>query len=246
MENAQYVGLSRHMALQRQMATVANNIANMNTAGYRSQQMLFQSHMHEPDASGAPAHTSMSMVIDHALLADTRAGAIIDTQNALDVALVGDGFLRVQSEAGPRYTRSGHLSLDLDGQLVNSLGRPVMTPTNGAIVIPPGTDRISIAEDGTVSADDVLVGQIDIVEFDDPRQLEPLGGTLFATNSVPRPAENTSLVQGAIENSNVQPIVEMSQMIEIARAYESTQRMMQNEHERHQSAIRRLGQMASA
>ncbi|MCA8906826.1 MAG: flagellar basal-body rod protein FlgF [Rhodospirillaceae bacterium] len=245
MENAIFVGLSRQMVLQRQMDAVANNIANMNTAGYRSQQMLFETYLADVDDPGPGQGHEMSMVIDQAMVADLRPGPLVETGNEFDLALMGDGFLRVQTPSGPRYTRSGHLSLDGQRQLVNTSGLPLLTADGGTITIPAGTERITITEDGTVSADNAQVGRIDIVEFDEPHRLEPLGASLFVTNEAPRPAEATTVMQGAIESSNVEPIVEMTQMIAIARAYETTQQILQNEHERQQSAIRRLGQMAS-
>ena len=246
MENASYIAMSRQMVLRRQLEVVANNLANMNTAGYRSQQMQFQTYLADQGSRPGGVGDSMTMVIDRAVMSDLRPGPIVETENALDVALLGDGYLRVGTPAGPRYTRNGHLSLDEQGQLVNAGGLPVLDRGGNAIAVPRDAELISISEDGTVSADDAQVGVIDLVEFNDPHRLEPLGGGLFVTNEPPMPAERTSVLQGAIESSNVQPIVEMTQMIQIARSYESTQRMLQDEHERQRTAIRRLGQMSAS
>ena len=246
MENASYIALSRQMALRRQLDVVANNLANMNTAGYRSQQMQFQTYLADRGSVTGAGDQPMSMVIDRAVMTDLRPGPIVETENALDVALLGDGYLRVGTPGGPRYTRNGHLSLDEDGRLVNAGGLPVLDPAGNPIEVPRDAERVSISEDGTVSAGDVQVGTIGLVEFAEPHRLEPLGGGLFVTNETPTPTERTSLLQGAIESSNVQPIVEMTQMIQIARSYESTQRMLQNEHERQRTAIRRLGQMSAS
>ena len=243
MENTLYIGLSNEMALQRQMSVVANNIANVNTAGYRTQQMLFQNYMAEPDATDRDL--DVAMVIDQAVVADLRPGALVQTGNPLDVALTGDAYLVVDTPAGPRYTRNGHLSLDAESRLVDSSGLPLLDTDGQAIEIPTSAAAITIGRDGSISADDLVVARLNVVSFEDPLGIRPLGGGLHVTNEQPRAAEGVEVIQGAIENSNVQPVVELTRMIEISRQYAATQQMMADENNRQRQAIRRLGEMAA-
>lgn len=246
MENASYIGLSRQMVLRRQMEVVANNIANMNTAGYRGEHMLFQSHMMEPDRPGQRNDHGISMVLDQAVVRDLRPGAMVQTGNPLDIAIVGEGYLVLDTPAGPRYSRNGHLSLDTERRIVDASGLPVMDANGGAISVPDGTADITISANGDVTADNAQIGTINIVGFDNELGLTPLGGGLYVSNDLPRPAQDTQVIQGSYENSNVQPIVEMTTMIQLARSYQSTQKFVQDEHERQVTAIRRLGQMTAA
>ena len=243
MENAIYTSLSREIALQRQMEVVANNIANMNTAGFRSQQVLFQTYMAEPQ--GAAPDTTFSMVIDQAVVRDLRAGAIIPTDNPLDVAVRGEGYLVVETPAGPRYTRNGHLSLDAENRLVDSNGLPLLDVNGTSIQIPNGASTITISPQGDVSADDLLVSRLALAGFDDELAMSSLGGGLYATNELPREAQNTELLQGSIENSNVSPIVEMTRMIEVNRQYQAVAKLIQDDHELIRTTLRRIADMTT-
>ena len=255
MENPIYIALSRQMVLRRQMEVVANNVANMNTAGFKAQQMLFREHLMEPPgpAPVSGAGLSISMVIDQGTVRDMSAGRLNDTGNPLDIALEGPGYLVVDTVAGPRYTRNGHLSLDLDRQLVDGSGLPVMGDDGGPIVVPDEAAEIMISEDGKVTAIGEgagaipqQVGALRLVEFEEERRLTPLGGGLYATNQAPIDSEATRVIQGSIELSNVQPILEITQMIQVSRQYQSTQSLLQQENERLRSAIQRLGRMTQS
>lgn len=252
MENALYTGLSRQMALRRQMDVVANNIANMNTAGFRSQQMLFLEAVMESDKPGFSNDSQVSMVIDQGVVRDLQPGRLEQTGNPLDVAVHGDGYMVVDTPGGPRYTRAGHLAVDQERRLTDASGLPIMSTNDEPFVIPQTARDITIAANGEVSYVDtagdptqpVQLGQIKLVAFDEEVNLITLGGGLYVTNEAPRAADNTDLIQGAIEQSNVQPVVEMTRMIEVSRQYSSTQRLLESEHERINTAIRRMGRMA--
>ncbi|NBC31461.1 MAG: flagellar basal-body rod protein FlgF [Alphaproteobacteria bacterium] len=253
MENAIYIALSRQMALRRQMDVTANNIANMNTAGFKGQQMLFREYLMEPEGTGRPREAAMSMVIDQGTVRDMRAGPLAETGNPLDVALEGPGYLVVDTVSGPRYTRNGHLSLDIDRQLVDGTGLPVLGTDGQPLVVPQDAAEIMISEGGEITAiaeagggapvEPVPVGTLRLVTFEDERRLTPLGGGLYATNQMPQDSETTRVMQGMIEQSNVQPILEMTQMIAVSRQYQSTQSLLQDEHDRLRSAIQKLGRM---
>ena len=246
MENTIYAGLSRQMALRRQMEVVANNIANMSTAGYRSEQMLFVEYMNEPDGPGYGNDDAVAMVLDQGTVRDMRPGPMVRTDNPFDVAIEGRGYLVVETPAGPRYTRNGHLSLDVDRRLVDGSGLPVLGTGDQPITVPQNAGDVSISANGDVSADGQIVGSIRLVEFDDELRMVPLGGGLYVTNQMPADSADTELRQGFIEQSNVLPIVEMTRMIEVSRSYQSTSRLLNDEHERQRQTIRRFGQMMTA
>lgn len=255
MENSIYIALSRQMALRRQMDVVANNIANMNTAGYKAQQLLFREYVVGAGPTGS-GDDGISMVIDQGTVRSTRPGPLVETDNPLDLALEGPGYMVVDTVSGPRYTRNGQLSLDLDRQLVDGTGLPVLDDNGSPIVLPPNAAEITIDEQGQVMAvtdpgdgTPVVpqqVGKIHLVTFEDERRMTPLGGGLYATNQVPEESEETRVIQGMIEQSNVQPILEMTQMIHVSRQYQSTQSLLQDEHDRLRSAIQRLGRMTQS
>jgi flagellar basal-body rod protein FlgF len=214
--------------------------------------MLFLEQVMEADKPGVPRGPGVSMVIDQGVVRDLRPGRLEQTGNPLDVAVQGDGYMVVETPGGPRYTRSGHLAIDGDRRLTDATGLPIVGTQDQQFVVPQTARDIRIAANGDVSYIDgagdptvpVQLGRIKLVAFDDEINLTALGGGLYVTNEMPHEAQNTDLIQGAIEQSNVQPIVEMTRMIEISRQYSSNQRLLQDEHERINTAVRRLGRMA--
>jgi len=244
MENSQLIGLSRQVALRREMDVVANNLANMNTAGFKRQSMIFEEYI-MPVAEFDTQYLSdrpLSYVQDRATYRDYVAGTITPTGGDLDVALGGDSWLVVESADGERYTRNGALTLSPAGELVTQSGEPVLGD-DGPIVVPPNAGRISIARDGTVNAGELVLGRIQTVRFEDQQNLEPAGGNLFRAEEPPIPVEIREVLQGVIEGSNVEPVWEMTRMIEVQRAYESLSRSIQRTDELRRTAIQRLGQL---
>jgi len=241
METASYIALSRQTALRRQLEVTANNIANMNTTAFKAERMLFVEYLNGPGGAGsAPTGHEVSMVNDQAVVRDFTAGAIEHTGNPFDVAIDGPGFLVVDTAGGPRYTRSGRLHLDGEGRIVDANGLAVLDVNDQPLTVPANVTQIEIDGDGNVTSEAGPIGTLSIVEFDDSFGLTPLGGGLYVTNELPKEAEASNLIQGAVEGSNVQPIVEMTQMIEISRTYQSIQNFIQSEHERLQQANRQL------
>ena len=152
MENTLLVGLSRQMTLERQLDVVANNVANVNTAGFKADRSLFEEYLRSPahEANFVPSDRRVSFVHDRATFHDFAAGPSELTMNPLDVAIDGNAFLVVQTPAGERYTRDGGLQINNQGQLVTAGGLPVMG-TSGPIVHQPTAKEISIAADGNVT-----------------------------------------------------------------------------------------------
>jgi len=155
---------------------------------------------------------------------DFSPGSIHETGRSLDVALDGNGFLAVQTPRGERYTRTGSLTLDANGQLVTQSGNLVIGQ-GGPITLPPG--EATIGEDGSVSVRGQVAGRLKIVRFNDPRAaLVKEGETLFASTGKERPTEatQTRIVQGALEMSNVNAIGEMAAMMQNSREFDSLER----------------------
>ena len=225
-ENTAYIALSRQTALRRQIDVIANNIANMNTAAYKNQRMLFEEYLVEPAAK-----TRLSFVQDVSVFRELSAGELRSTGNPLDVAISGDGYFVVESGGDERYTRNGHFRLDAEGMLVTADGNPVLDIDSRPILLDPNERELTIGRDGTISGALGPIAQIAVVDFDDPYQLKALGGSLYATDQRPQPVENAAIVQGMIEGSNVSPIVEMTKLTTLARSYQSTQRLIENDHD---------------
>jgi flagellar basal-body rod protein FlgF len=236
MENSLYVGLSAQVALEARMALTANNVANINTPGYRGQNGLFKEYVSDQRRMDA----DVSLVYDYGQYQMTDPGPIKETGNPLDVALVGPGFMGVNTPAGVQYTRAGNFSLNANGEIVNSRGENVVDQGGGIISIPADAQYVSIDEKGVVSTDQGEVGNIMIAEFKNYQDLKPAGNGNYTTDEQPTPAVDTRMFQGKVEGSNVQGVVEMTRMIDVSREYQSMQRLVQTEHERQRTAIQRL------
>ncbi|ABS64171.1 flagellar basal body rod protein [Parvibaculum lavamentivorans DS-1] len=243
MENALLIGLSRQMAMSREMATIANNIANMNTTAYKSEAMLFEEFLAK-DASEDSPDSTIRFVQDVGQHRNLRDGALQTTGNPFDVAITGEGFFRVETGQGVLYTRNGNFQLDADGQLVTSNGDPILTDAGTPITFARDEIGITIARDGTISSDRGLRGKLAIVTFENQQEMRKAGNSLLSTAQEEVPAENIRLVQGALEGSNVNPILEMTNMIEVTRSYASAQKLIDQADQMRRKAIQDLGAAA--
>jgi flagellar basal-body rod protein FlgF len=249
MENMHLVGLSRQMTLERQMDVVANNVANVNTSGYKADKSLFQEYLtsgaQENNFSGRDRR--VSYVIDRATWHDFAQGAAEPTKNPLDVAIDGKGFLVVQTPAGERYTRDGGLQINSQGQLVTAAGNPVLG-TSGPIVFQPTDKEISITADGSVSVlegvsrIDSVRGKLRLVSFAQAQRLVKEGANLFSSGAgnAAQPDATSTVRQGFVEKSNVNSVAEMSKMIEVTRAYTQISAMLQQQGDLRKSALDKL------
>lgn len=239
MENSIYTGLSLQVALQAKMDVVANNIANLNTPGYRGQNMVFTEYLAKTDNGDKPKD-NLSMVLDYGHYQNTQAGPMQMTANPLDAALQGPGWFGVQTPQGTMYTRAGNFQINVNGELVTGTGMLVSGEGGGTIIIPPEAKEVKIAKDGTVSTDAGEVGRIGVFEFANDQDLQATGNGLYKTAAQANPAEKTQVLQGMLEGSNVQPVLEMTRMIDVLRTYQNTQRILQNEHERERTMVQRM------
>lgn len=242
MENTTYIGLSRQAGLRRAMDVIAHNIANANTPGFKSERLVFEEYLSNPQA-----RDSISFVQDVGNARDMDPGPLTSTGNPFDIALTGDGFFTVETPLGERYTRLGRFQLDAEGQLVTSLGHPVLGE-NGPLTIPTDEGPVTIASDGTISTELGQVGQIAVVTFEDPQLLRKAASGLFiAPDDVePQAPETIQLAQGMIEESNVQAILEVTRMIDIHRTHDSVARMIRQENDRVKDMIDALGKPIQA
>ncbi len=232
MQNASLVALSQQMVLRRQMDLIANNIANANTDGYKAERMLFDTYLQPIGAAGQAA-----FVQDVAVAHDTREGEIAVTGNPLDIAIKGEGFFPIDTTEGVRYARGGHFQLDQDGVLVTSSGHPLLGDDGFPIIATPDATDITISSDGVVSSEGIEIGRLQPVTFDNLYALRKVAGGLYQTDQTPIPASDAKIEQGAIEKSNVEPIIEMTRMIALLRSYQSTQRLIQEQNQLRQRAI---------
>lgn len=242
MENSIYLGLSRQMVLRTNMDTIANNIANMNTPGYRGQNIMFDEYLSKHSRTGdVEADDPLSFVLDIGQYQNTEPGPIRVTGNPFDVSIIGPGFMGVSGPGGKiAYSRAGNFGMAPDGTLLTSAGYPVASAGGGPIIIPEGSTEIKIDNKGFVSNQDGEVGQIMLVEFENLQSLKPAGNNLYVTDDAPLPADNSVLKDGQFENSNVQPVLEITKMIDTLRSFQSVQNVLQTENERLRTAIQRL------
>ena len=244
MENALLVALSRQTALRRSLDVIANNVANLNTNGYKSDGLIFEEFMTPGASSSAGSGRRVSFVHDRATWTDMRAGGVQQTGNPLDVAISGPGFLTVQTPRGERYTRNGALQINAANELVTSEGYRVVGE-GGPIVLQPQDRNISIGRDGSISAGDGGRGKLRLVEFAQAARLRKDGSSTFsAPNGVaPQPSPLSSVVQGAVEKSNVQGVVEMTRMIEATRTYANIAQLGEQQGNLRRTAIERLAEV---
>jgi flagellar basal-body rod protein FlgF len=238
METPAYIALSRQTALWRKMDVVANNIANMNTPGYKAEQMMFTEYLSRSRGSEGAVPDTLAYTLDMGSVRDHAVGPMRETGNPLDVALNGEGYFEVETEFGRFYTRNGRLMLDADGMIVTSSGHPVLSTDGAPFFIAPNETNINIDREGAVSTETGPIGRLSVVTFEDEQRLERVQAGMYdAVDQDPVPAENAVVRQGMLEGSTVIPTQEITTMIEVQRAYEMVQKMIETESERQQKAI---------
>ncbi len=251
MEPGAYAIVGSALLQQRRLELTANNLAQINTPGYKSDVPVFR--IYDNGTLSEQSNQFNTAVVEQSTWKfthiDFTQGEIKVTNNPLDLALSGDGFFVLQSPAGPQYTRSGRFTLNGDGTLIAPQGWPVLG-TNGAPIRIPNVNSTSggiyINNSGQVISNDAVAGQIKIADFPKPYAFEKKGFSSFAPvdrKLEPIAPKNTQIHQGFIEGSNVSAIGEMTKLIEISRLYESYQKMLQSFDEVENTAINNLGEV---
>ncbi len=247
MENASLIGLSRQMSLRRELDVVSNNIANINTTGFKGDTAVFEEYV-MPGASHGRfplSHRKLSYVHDRATWHDLSQGPLRQTGNPLDVAIDGKDFFVVQTPEGERYTRNGSFQINPAGELVTTQGYRVMGD-RGPIQFLTDDKDITIATDGTIAMPNGTTrGKLRLVAFDNPQGLQKAGFSTFsAPNGVnAQPTQRPRVIQGSIEESNVKSIVEMTRMIEVTRSYTQVASLLQQHGDMRRSSIERLAEV---
>jgi len=256
MENALLIGLSRQMALAHELDIVANNVANIDTTGYKADNAAFSEFLmpRASDQDFTGRDRRISFVQDHASWLNMSEGAIQHTGNPLDVAINGPGYIQVQTPRGQRYTRNGALQINSTGQLVTNEGYQVIGD-GGPIQFQTGDHDISISPNGVITAlsgtdpTDAPRGHLQIVSFDQPQLLQKDGDSLFVAPANANPAPSplgTRIEQGAIEKSNVNAVAQMARMIQITRSYNDIAAILQQQGDERRSALQQLSQLPSS
>ena len=243
MDNAQYVGLSNQMVLKRQLDIVANNIANADTTGFKFESLMTR------EVPGAPAYTSggprpVKFVGADGVARDFSQGGLHTTGATFDVGIEGQGFFKVTTANGDRYTRDGHFRTDATGAITTQGGDPVADESGSPITIDPQLPgEVTISADGIVSKGVNRVGKLGVFKFDSLSALEKSGDNQYqnSSNQQAVAATGVKLRQGMLESSNVNPIVQITKLIEVNRAYEQVTQMMSAESDLSRNSVARLG-----
>jgi flagellar basal-body rod protein FlgF len=248
MDNTLYVGVSRQMILQRELDVAASNIANSDTTAFK-----VESLMTSPDPETPPGvigyRRPIQYAIDHGMARDFSQGKLTQTGAPLDLAIEGQAFFTISTANGDRYTRDGRFTVDPQGRLITQAGDLVQSSSGAPIVLNPQGGSPLIGRDGTVTQSipgafaETVIGKIGVVRFDSLSSLSKQGDGLYANtdSSTPQAAPDAHIQQGMLETSNVQPIVQITDLIRITRAYENISNLISSTSDLSTQSIQRLG-----
>lgn len=226
MDNGIYIALSRQLGLFRDMEVTAHNIANADTTGYNAEKVMFDDYLVKGADGPKQAYAN-----DVATYRDTQQGRMKVTGNPLDMAISGPGYFMVQTPLGERYTRSGNFQIDSAGVLVTTDGYPVLDIGGQPIIFEPEDVDIKVGEAGNLTVNGEERGQIGMVEFANPQLMERLSATLYRADGLAQPAEESRMLHGVVESSNVQPVLELTRMMNVSRAVGSTAKLIEAQYE---------------
>lgn len=225
------IDLSSMIALRNKLDVAANNVANIETTGFRAQQVSFQEYLAPimGQEIGAKRERPVSLVHVTSAFTTTAAGAVQVTGNPLDFAIEGNAYFAIRTDQGVRYTRDGAFTLDGAGQLVTMAGQPVMAD-GGVVIVPLKAGEIKVDANGQISTRQGVLGRLRLVTFPERTSFQAEGGNLFRSDQPPdeRKAGSVKILQGAVERSNVQAAFEMSRLAEITRSYEMAGKLLKD------------------
>lgn len=232
-----YVTLTRQSGLMTEMQVVAQNIANLSTTGYRREGVVFSEFVHGLDAEGG----SVSMAAARVRMMDTTQGTLTQTNATFDFAIEGPGYFMVEIPEGQGLTRSGTFTPNAAGELVTVDGHRLLDAGGAPVFVPPDAASIRLAPDGTLSTNGQPLSQIGLFEAERIEWLNRRSGALFVSDGAVTPVDDGRILQGFLEASNVDPVLEIARMIEIQRAYEFGARFLEQEGQRKRSVMQTLG-----
>ena len=227
MNSGYYAACTGLMARTEALETIANNLANASTSGFRASHNVFSSLLQT--TGNSPLSVLNQDANDYGVLSgtrlDTSQGALVRTGNDLDLAMEGPGYFVVQTAGGPVYTRGGNLRVSPVGQLITAAGDPVMGDNNRPVTL-VGTP-ITISTDGTISTNGAISGRLKLVEFAPTVEVKSAGGTYYqAPAGTAGPAQNSQVRQGMLESSNVNPVTSVVELITAQREVETMRHVL--------------------
>jgi flagellar basal-body rod protein FlgF len=245
MDNTLYVAMSRQMILRRELDIVANNIANANTAGFKVESLISETEALSLGKAKNAGPRNIQYVLDTGLARDFGQGAMTVTGAPLDIAIEGDGFFQINTAGGERFTRDGRFTTDATGRIVTARGDALAGDGGAEITVDPNKGAVAISRDGVVSQEGVRIGKVGVMRFASLSGLSKDGDGLYRNegNIPPEAAADAVVSQGAVEGSNVQPVLEVTRMLEITREYERISKLMDQTAELDRRSIERLGRV---
>lgn len=231
-DNAVYVALSRQMAKFRHLEMTANNIANASTTGSQGDSMLFTDYLVTDGERKKVAFTN-----DISTYRNTEQGPMKATGNTLDFAIQGKGYFAVQTPLGQRYTRAGNFRTDGEGTLVTVDGFPVLDDGNQPIQFQPDDQNVIVSESGQIIVDGQERARIGVFRFDNEQKMEKVNGTMLKTDQGARPADDAIVAQGVLEESNISPVLEMTNLVSISRSVGSAAKFIENMYAMQRKAL---------
>ncbi|WP_426956955.1 flagellar basal-body rod protein FlgF [Muricoccus radiodurans] len=243
MDNPGYIALSRLVAQNRATAVLAHNMANAETPGFRASRPVFAQYLErQQNTAAVPGGRDVAFSWDRATWRDATPGAVQTTGNPLDVAINGEGYFTIQTPQGERYTRAGHFTIGGDGQIVDTEGNAVLDHGGNPLRVGANDTRLTIRGDGTLSSENGEIGRIRIVRFADTQRLVAEGDRHFAAapGQAPETIDRPALVQGALEGSNVRPVLELTRLTAEMREFQFVAQFAEKEGERIGNAVERI------
>lgn len=243
MELTTYVALSYLTAQQRALDVTAGNLANAGTSGFKTERVLFADWLgKQTGTDGSRGTKPVAFVQDRATWREVADGPLQHTGNPLDLAIGGTGYFTVETPRGPRLTRAGRFAPQPDGTITDMQGNALLDTTGQKMRVSPADVTLTVAGDGSLSSENGQLGRIGVVQAADVNRLQAEGSTLMKADTPTSPVPQPRIVQGALEESNVQPILEMTRMMDSLRSFQLTSDMVEKEAQRMQSAIDKLTQ----
>lgn len=238
METGIYVALSSQVAIEQRLATLADNVANTNTVGFRATEIKFE------DVLQRSAGTDVNYVDTGKEFLSDQNGALTQTGNSLDFAIRGNAYFQVQTPSGPALTRDGRFSMTPTGQLVTVQGYAVLDAGGSPIQIATRGAKVALGNDGSIQIDGKTVAALGLFEANMDNGYQRVGGSAFIPKTGSQAVVDridAGVVQGFVEESNVNPVQEMTRLIMVQRNFEDVSAMMQKSETSLEDAIKTLG-----
>ncbi|MFP1633686.1 flagellar basal-body rod protein FlgF [Zhengella sp. ZM62] len=238
MQVGTYVGLSSQMAIERRLETLADNVANSGTVGFRATRIQFH------EAVQGTGEDQTAFVSEGKTYVDERSGGLTQTGNPLDFAIRGNGWFAVETDAGMVLTRDGRFSMDAAGMLVNVDGDPVLDAGGAAIQLNPAAGQVTAAKDGLLYQNNQLVGSLGLYTFEPGGEVRRYGASGIIPSTPAEPVVDRAdigTVQGFVEESNVDPVREMTRLIMLQRTFDSVATLIKDADSSLNSAVQLLG-----